>query len=137
MNKKSNQKNYDILLETFACLKTKLAPYAKKLIVHIDEKEKYGLIGDKDYTTTSLKTGKTATKHGMHFVDLIIQKGYVGFYLMCAYTDSNFMQEFSEELQKRRKGKSCFYFKKPTEVTVELDKMLKKAYNSFKQKNWL
>ena len=119
MSEKSNQKNYDLLLETFALLKKKLAPYSKKLIVHTDEKEKYGLVGDKDYTTTSLKTGKTATKHGMHFVDLIIQKGYVGFYFMCAYTDSNFMQEFSEELQKRRKGKSCFYFKKPTEVTAD------------------
>ena len=67
MSEKSNQKNYDLLLETFALLKKKLAPYSKKLIVHTDEKEKYGLVGDKDYTTTSLKTGKTATKHGMHF----------------------------------------------------------------------
>ena len=86
MSEKSSQKNYDLLLETFTLLKKKLEPYSKKLIVHTDEKEKYGLVGDKDYTTTSLKTGKTATKHGMHFVDLIIQKGYVGFYFMCAYT---------------------------------------------------
>ena len=49
----------------------------------------------------------------------------------------DFMQEFSEELQKRRKGKSCFYFKKPTEVTAELDQLLKKGYDSFQQKNWL
>ena len=90
MSEKSSQKNYDLLLETFTLLKKKLEPYSKKLIVHTDEKEKYGLVGDKDYTTTSLKTGKTATKHGMHFVDLIIQKGYVGFYFMCAYTDSRF-----------------------------------------------
>ena len=90
-------KKITIYCWTFALLKKKLEPYSKKLIVHTDEKEKYGLVGDKDYTTTSLKTGKTATKHGMHFVDLIIQKGYVGFYFMCAYTDSNFMQEFSEE----------------------------------------
>ena len=38
---------------------------------------------------------------------------------------------------RRRKGKSCFYFKKPTEVTAELDQLLKKGYDSFQQKNWL
>ena len=58
-------------------------------------------------------------------------------YFSVAKNKANFMQEFSEELQKRRKGKSCFYFKKPTEVTAELDQLLKKGYDSFQQKNWL
>ena len=37
-------------------------------------------------------------------------------------------------LRKKRKGKSCFHFKKPEEVTEEVDKLLLKSYQTFQEK---
>ncbi len=55
----------------------------------------------------------------LQFAAAILQKGYVGFYLMCIYMNEPVKKKISPALLKLLKGKTCFYLK-------SLDETLKK-----------
>ena len=125
----------DKLLKIFVALRKKIKTYEKKkLKVITDEENRYELSGNKDYHVTSLRTGNKIKKKDAYFVGIIIQKSYVGFYFMPPYSEQGFMDSFSELLNKQLKGKSCFYFKKIEEVSPEIDDLLKKGYQLYKEK---
>lgn len=125
------------LAETYQSLKKKITPYEKKLKVAMDRPHRYDLCGDKVYNVTSERTGKTSQKKDAAFVSIIMQKDYVGFYFMPIYYHKGLMDEFSEAMNKRLKGKCCFHFKKPQEVDREVDKLLKKGFAMFKENNFV
>ncbi|WP_413288071.1 hypothetical protein [Bdellovibrio sp. HCB337] len=127
----------DELDKTFLALKKKIKPYQKKMKVLLDKPHRYELCSTADYEVTSERTGKTTKKKDPYFVGLILQRTYVGFYFMAPYIEKGFMDDFSEAMQKRLKGKSCFYFKSTEEVGPEVDRLLKKGYAVFKKRGLL
>jgi hypothetical protein len=72
------------------------------------------------------------------FAATILQKGYVGFYLMGVYNSATLRKKLSPALLKTLKGKSCFHLK-------ALDNGLKKDIASaleasaaiYKERGWL
>lgn len=68
----------------------------------------------------------------------LVQKGYVGFYFMPAYTIPEMKAEIHPELLKCLKGKSCFHIKKMNdEVAEQIKDALKKGYDLYKKKGWI
>ncbi len=111
----------DQLLPLFDQLKPLLSRYAPPLIANVDERARYELQFDKDYTTKSGRTGKVTSKHGLYFAGLIVQKRYVGFYFMPPYSHPDQFADISPRLRQAFKGKSCFYI---TDFDDELEREL-------------
>lgn len=125
------------LKKTFQVLKQKIAPYAKKLSTLMDTPHRFELCAEGDYVITSQRTGKTEIKKNPYFVGLMLQKSHVGFYFMPVYVEPSLMDQFSNDFNRKKKGKSCFYFRKEQEVTEEVDELLKKGYTLYKDRGWV
>ena len=90
----------------FQSLKDLLSPYAPPLVPKMDDASHYDLWSIKDLVIEGRK------RKEVYFAGLIIQKGYVGFYFMPVYADTDLKAVFAPELLKLLKGKSCFHIKK-------------------------
>src|SRR3989304_6655220 len=112
----SNPKR-DRLLPVFRRLKSLLSDYEPPLVAKANDEGRYELEFDKDYQTTSRRTGKTSRKNGLYFSGIIIQSSYVGLYFMPVYSHPKEFSNISSKLRKMLKGKSCFYVR-------DLDKAL-------------
>jgi hypothetical protein len=74
----------------------------------------------------------------LQFAAAILQKGYVGFYLMCIYMNEPVKKEISPALLKLLKGKTCFHLK-------SLDAVLEKAIEAaldlgtkcYRERGWM
>lgn len=74
----------------------------------------------------------------VYFAGIIIQKGYVGFYYMPIYVDTNLKKEFSEDFLNNLKGKSCIYIKRwDKDIEKEVKKALKIGLKQYKDKGWV
>jgi hypothetical protein len=94
------------LTTVFECLKTIIAPYAKKKMdVAADTQTHYQL------NTRHIMRNKQP----LCFGGVRLGKNYVSFYLMSVYTSPDDAQDLSPELKKRMQGKSCFNFKEVDE----------------------
>lgn len=68
----------------------------------------------------------------------ILQKGYVGFYLMCIYMDERAKKELSPELLKLLKGKTCFHVKKLDEgLEKDVEAALVLGAKAYKERGWV
>lgn len=68
----------------------------------------------------------------------LVQKGYVGFYYMPAYTAPEIKSSLAPELLKCLKGKSCFHIKKmDAQMAAQIKDALKKGYELYKKKGWI
>jgi len=75
---------------------------------------------------------------GVYFASLLVQKGYVGFYLMPVYVDSFLKQSIEPELLKLLKGKSCFHIKKLDDILKsQVQKALQEGYDCYAKKGWV
>jgi hypothetical protein len=69
---------------------------------------------------------------------VILQKGYVGFYLMCIYMDGKAKKEISPALMKLLKGKSCFYIKKLDDgLKKDIEAALVVGTKAYRKRGWL
>jgi len=67
----------------------------------------------------------------------LVQKGYVGFYLM-GVQDKNVHKRLHPDLLRCLKGKSCFHIKKfDKEVARQIDEALEAGYNNYKQLGYI
>ncbi len=123
--------------KTFLALKRKLRAYAKKLAVLTDDPHHFELCGERAFEVTSLKSGKTVKKKNAYFAGIVQQRTYVGFYFMPPYTERGFMEDFSNAMKRRLRGKSCFHFRTAGEVTSEVDRLLRKGFKLFKDKGMI
>lgn len=72
------------------------------------------------------------------FAAAILQKGYVGFYIMCVYTDGPAKTRISPALLKLRKGKSCFQIKAWDEALgADVRAALAVAKETYRERGWL
>lgn len=69
---------------------------------------------------------------------VILQKGYVGFYLMCVYLDGKGKSEISPALLKLLKGKSCFHVKQlDARLSTDIEAALVTGTKAFRERGWL
>lgn len=120
------------LIPIFNELKKLISAYKKgHLVVSGEQPGGYGLWSDK----TAEVAGK---ERDIHFVGLLIQKGYVGFYFMPVYTDPSLKDQLHPDLVKCLKGKSCFHIKKnDPELMKHVKDALKTGYENYKAKGWI
>jgi|ERR1700690_352197 hypothetical protein len=69
---------------------------------------------------------------------VILQKGYVGLYLMCVYGNPEAKKKLSPVLMKLLKGKSCFHVKKIEDgLREDIEAALELGTKVYKKRGWL
>jgi hypothetical protein len=69
---------------------------------------------------------------------VILQKGYVGLYLMCVYMNDEAKQKLSPNLMRLLKGKTCFHVKKLDDgLRVDIEVALELGTKAYKERGWL
>ena len=69
---------------------------------------------------------------------VILQKGYVGLYLMCVYMNKEANKKLSPNLMKLLQGKTCFHVKKLDDgLRVDIDVALELGTKVYKERGWL
>ena len=69
---------------------------------------------------------------------VILQKGYVGFYLMCIYVNGKAKKEISPALLRLLKGKSCFHLKKLDDgLKKDIEAALVMGTKAYRERGWL
>ena len=76
--------------------------------------------------------------HPHQFAAVILQKGYVGFYLMGVYMNPVLQKKLSAALLKSLKGKSCFHLKSLDEqLEKDIAAALDASMEAYKQRGWV
>ncbi len=121
------------LVVIFDAIKKMLLPYVKgDMKLHGGTGGQVSLINHRPVEIAGRK------KPEMWFAGALIQKGYVGFYFMPAYTDEHLTDFIKPELLKCLKGKSCFYIRKDDkQLYAQIKESLKLGYASFKKRGWV
>jgi hypothetical protein len=116
----------------FQALKDLLSPYAPPLVPKMDDASHYDLWSIKDLVIEGRK------RKEVYFAGLIIQKGYVGFYFMPVYADTDQKGVFAPELLKLLKGKPCFHIRKLTqELLDKVRSALQTGYEAYQVRGWV
>jgi hypothetical protein len=69
---------------------------------------------------------------------VIMQKDYVGLYLMCAYMDPSVKKNLSPGLRKLLRGKSCFHVKNlDDDLRKDIASALSLSAKSYKERGWM
>ena len=74
----------------------------------------------------------------LQFAAAILQKGYVGFYLMCIYMDEAAKKRLSPALRKLLKGKTCFQLKALDEgLEKDIEAALSLGTKAYRERGWV
>lgn len=121
------------LIPIFNTLKKLLLPYAIDPIkLKGGEGGQMALVSEKEIEIDGRK------RNDLWFAAILIQKGYVGFYYMPVYVETEIKKIFKPELLKLLKGKSCFHIKKlDKELEMQIKSSLELGYNLYKKNGWL
>ena len=69
---------------------------------------------------------------------VILQKGYVGLYLMCIYMNDEAKKKLSPNLMRLLQGKSCFHVKKLDDgLRDDIEAALELGTKAYKDRGWL
>ena len=118
----------------FQALKDLLSPAnAPPLVPKMDDASHYDLWLIKNLVIEGRKRKEVDT-----FAGLIIQKGYVGFYFMPVYAETDLKAVFAPEAcSKLLKGKSCFHIRKLTpELLGQVESALQIGYAVYQARWW-
>jgi hypothetical protein len=97
-------------------------------------KDTFEIIGNKPVPYGSTKK----IVPGMYFASAVARKDMISFYLFPLYSEAPYFEGVAPSLEKCLKGKTCYNFKKTTDVNAkELDKLLKKAVQLWKKAGYL
>ena len=120
------------LTAIFESLKALLAVYAPPLTPKRDEPGYYDLWSLNDLVIEGRK------RREVYFAGLIIQKGYVGFYYMPVYAETEIKAIFAPELLGLLKGKSCFHIKRLTPALLaQIEAALRAGYEMYRERGWV
>ncbi len=122
-----------VLIPIFETLKKLLLPYVKGPIkLRGGDGGQMTLVSEKEIEVAGRK------RKELWFAAILIQKGYVGFYYMPVYVESEIKKIFEPELLKLLKGKSCFHIKKlHTQIISQIKSALKLGYDMYKKVGWV
>lgn len=116
-SKKSDVKS-DSKTEIFKKIRSAMIGYVPPLTIIKDTEKRFELVSNKSVEFMGKK------RDNMYFGAVMIQGGFVGFYLMTIYAQTGLVQKLGPDLKKLLKGKSCFHIKK---ITPELLEQIKDA----------
>ena len=121
------------LIPIFETLKKLLLPYVKGPIkLRAGDGGQIALVSEKESEVAGRK------RKELWFATILIQKGYVGFYYMPVYEETEIKKIFQPELLKLLKGKSCFHIKKLDEdLIAQIKSALKLGYAMYKKVGWV
>lgn len=124
----------DQLLEIFYDLKKILKPYEKGNV-----KARYDMEGKYDLWSEKSMVAHGKQRDEMSFVTLIIQSGYVGFYFMPIYNNTEEVQpRLGEALLKTLKGKSCFHIKSNEPALLgQVEEAMKRGFEVYQKNGWV
>ena len=95
-------------------------------------KPEYHLYGAEEVSILGKKPENT------YIAGVIQQKNYVSFYFSPIYSHPDSFEDISPDLKRYLKGKSCFNITKGTaQIYKEIDKLLKKGINKYKELEWI
>jgi len=120
------------LSEIFVGIKTLIKKYEGPLVAKIDLDSKYDLWSIKDIVIEG------RSRKEVSFAGLIIQSGYVGFYFMPVYAETELAEVFGSKLLKLLKGKSCFHIKQlDHELIEQIEMALERGYALYQSRGWV
>jgi len=115
-------------------LLTRYVPPFKVGTLSVRGKESLQLVTPKPVTVPGAYGGKPVD---WQFAAAILQKGYVGFYMMGAYSNPELKKKISPGLLKTLKGKSCFHLKSLDEqMKKDLTTALDASAKIYKARGW-
>jgi hypothetical protein len=121
--------------EIFEHIEKLLLGYAPPLAVRRDtpsDKRNVHLWSEKDLTIEGRR------RKEVYFAGAIVQKGYVSFYFMPVYTDSDRKEIFAAELLPLLKGKSCFHVKElDDELEGDIQAALARGMQLYRERGWI
>jgi hypothetical protein len=110
-------------------------PFRADLPLHVREKKAFQLTVPKPVTVPGVYGGKPVY---LQLAAAILQKGYVGFYIMCMHMNHAAKQKISPALLKLLKGKACFHLKKLDHgLRQDIEATLELGAKSYKERGWL
>jgi len=87
------------------------------------------------YTKPAVIGGRTYPE--LPLASILVQKGYVGLYFFCIYTDPELKKSLPASLLKQLKGKTCFHIRKADEAFLkEVRDAIDKGYRHYVSKGW-
>ena len=120
------------LASVFQDLKAVISKYSPPLEVRTDLSSRYELYSTREVTVAGRK------KKEMFFAGIIMERGYVGFYLMPIHSHSETKALVPERLRKLLKGKSCFHISEPdATVMKQIAALTKKGFALYQQLGWI
>jgi hypothetical protein len=116
----------------FADIRALLEKYEPRMEARTDAKGGYHLWSKSGMTDARGKDKEC------YFAGVVPQKGYVGFYYMPVYTDSERKVEFDPGLLALLKGKSCFYVRRlDPGLKKQIREALQSGYKLYKSRGWV
>jgi hypothetical protein len=126
------------LQDVYTGVETLLRRYAPPLKVGeftVRGKESLQLVTPKPIVIPGAYGGKPTN---WQFAAAILQKGYVGFYLMGVYNNAALRKKLSPALLKALKGKSCFHLKALDEaLRKDIASALEASAAIYKERGWV
>ncbi|MEW6367880.1 MAG: DUF1801 domain-containing protein [Acidobacteriota bacterium] len=120
------------LATVFQHLKSILSKYSPPLEARTDLPSRYELYSNREVTVAGRK------RKDMYFAGIIVQRGYVGFYLMPIYSHSELKAKVPERLRKLLKGKSCFHISEADpSVMRQVATLTKKGFELYQNFGWI
>lgn len=121
------------LVEIFQTIRAEMQPYATEgFDARVNKDTIYELWSEKEVEIDGRK------KNGVYFAGLTIRKGYVGFYYMPVYAETEIKAIFHPSLLKLLKGKACFHIKQLDDQLVgQITDALAIGFKLYKQNEWV
>lgn len=109
-------------------LKSILTSYDQSLRVRVDKEANFEVCG-----TIEAMQGKKKVD-GMYFASLVPKPKDIRWYFFPSYTHADRFENLSSEMQKMKKGKSCFHIKQLNdELISEIEEMVATGVTAYQE----
>lgn len=123
------------IYESLSGLLARHAPPFKLCEVGVRNKQSVQLVVPKPVVISGAYGGKPTN---VMLAAAILQKGFVGFYLMCIYMKPEMKKKLSPALLKLLKGKSCFQVKKlDAGLTNDIASAVESGRRDYEGRGWV
>jgi len=121
------------VIAIFKQIKVLMKGYVKGSIIEQEGvPSMYNLVSEKAIEVEGRK------KSEVHFAGVAIQKGYVSFYFMPVYMNTEADKIVKPNLMKCLKGKACFHINQDDAVIMEqIQSALDKGYELYEKRGWV
>jgi len=134
--KKSTSKKSDVKsdgkTEIFKQIRLAMLAFAPPLTVTKDTEKAFEMVSGKSIVFMGKK------RDNVYFSSVMIQGGFVGFYLMPIYAQPSLIEKLGPDLRKLLKGKSCFHVKKIDSTLIrEINEAMKMGLECYRKLNFI